>query len=356
MKNLGLYFTQGGAHMPTKMKFADLDYVEEGAANSQRVAILEKPYSLKIVRAAIPEPADNELRIKIKYVGICGSDLEAYRGIRKPEFISFPARLGHEVGGVIDKVGKNVKGLHVGQKVTCRYVWGAYAEYIVCKPFNVQVMPDDFDLLDISLIEILPGVIHAAELSQCDSGRTVLITGQGVSGLMLTQVLSLYSPKALVVTDLKDRNLELAKKYGATHTYKIPSPDTPTMDVVGKDFPDGFDIVIPCLLEGNSVWDALLCARTGGKIVMYGGIGTCNEPFDFFKMHRQRAEILSTEPKRDIDMYRFFKEGISLVRDGLVNTSEYIDKIYPLSQIQEAFEERDDKTKDSIHIVIDVEK
>lgn len=342
--------------MPTKMKFAELDYVEPGTPGSQSVAILEKPYSMKVVSARIPEPDDDELRIKIKYVGICGSDLESYRGIRKPEFISFPARLGHEVAGTIDKLGKNVKGLKIGQKVTCRYVWGAYAEYIVCKPFNVQVMPDEFDMLDISLIEILPGVIHAAELSKCDSGRTVLITGQGVSGLMLTQVMSLYSPKALVVTDLKDRNLEFSKRYGATHCYKIPTPDTPTMDVVGKDFSDGFDIVIPCLLEGASVIDALSCTRTGGKIVMYGGIGTCKEPFDFFKVHRQRVEILSTEPKRDIDMYRFFKEGISLVKDGILKTSEYIDKIYPLSQIQEAFEERDNKQNDSIHIVIDVEK
>ena len=342
--------------MPTKMKFAQMEYVEENSADSQRVAILEKPYSMKLARAKIPEPGDDELRIKVKYVGICGSDLEAYRGLRKPEFISFPARLGHEVGGVIEKLGKNIKGLKVGQKVTCRYVWGAYAEYIVCKPFNVQVIPDEFDLLDISLIEILPGVIHAAELSKCDSGRTVLITGQGVSGLMLTQVMSLYSPMVLAVTDLKDRNLEFARRYGATHTYKVSSPDTPTIDVVKEDFPDGFDIVIPCLLEGASIQDALACTRTGGKIVMYGGIGTCKEPFDFFKVHRQRVEILSTEPKRDIDMYRYFKEGISLVRDGIIKTWEYIDKIYPLSRIQEAFEERDDKNKDSIHIVIDVEK
>ena len=342
--------------MPTKMKFAQMEYVEENSADSQRVAILEKPYSMKLARAKIPEPGDDELRIKVKYVGICGSDLEAYRGLRKPEFVSFPARLGHEVGGVIEKLGKNIKGLKVGQKVTCRYVWGAYAEYIVCKPFNVQVIPDEFDLLDISLIEILPGVIHAAELSKCDSGRTVLITGQGVSGLMLTQVMSLYSPMVLAVTDLKDRNLEFARRYGATHTYKVPSPDTPTIDVVKEDFPDGFDIVIPCLLEGASIQDALACTRTGGKIVMYGGIGTCKEPFDFFKVHRQRVEILSTEPKRDIDMYRYFKEGISLVRDGIIKTWEYIDKIYPLSRIQEAFEERDDKNKDSIHIVIDVEK
>lgn len=338
------------------MKLAEVEYVPKGTPNSQTVAILEKPYCLKLAYAMIPEPKDDEIRIKIKYVGICGSDLEAYRGTRKAEFISSSKRLGHEVAGTIDKVGKNVKTLKIGQKVACRYVWGAYAEYIVCKPFNVQVMPDDFDMLDISLIEILPGVIHAAELSQCDSGKNILITGQGVSGLMLTQIFSLYSPKNLVVTDLKDRNLEFSKRYGATRTYKIPTPNTPTMSIVGKDFPDGFDVVVPCLLEGNSVYDAVECARTGGKVVLYGGIGRCNEPFDFFKVHRQRVEILSTEPKRDIDMYRYFKEGISLVRDGLVKTGEYIDKIYPLAEIQAAFEERNDKTKNSIHIVIDAEK
>lgn len=338
------------------MKFAELEYSDDfSVPGTQRVAILESPFKMKIVAARIPDPSDDEIRIKIKYVGICGSDLEAYRGTRKPEFISFPARLGHEVAGIIDKVGRNVRGLKIGQKVTCRYVWGAYAEYIVCRPFNVQVVPDDFDMKDISLIEILPGVLHAAELSKCDSGRTVLITGQGVSGLVLTQVLSLYSPKELVVTDIKDRNLALAKKYGATGTYKIPNETSPTMDILKEDYPEGFDIVIPCLLEGGSVADAISCGRTGGKIVLYGGIGICRQELDFFKVHRQRLEILSTEPKRDIDMYRLFKEGISLVTDGLVNTGEFIDRIYPLSQIQEAFDIRNDKSNDVIHILVDVE-
>lgn len=342
--------------MPTKMSYAELDFSVREGDQVQKVAVLEAPYHLKVVKAGIPEPNDDEVRIKIKYVGICGSDLETFRGNRKPEFISFPTRLGHEVAGWIDKIGKNIRGLRKGDKVTCRYIWGAFAQYIICKPFNVQRLPDDFDMKDISLIEILPGVIHAAELSCCDSGRTVLIMGQGVSGLMLTQVMSLYSPKELVVTDLKRRNLDFSEKYGATRTYLIPSGDTPTMDVLGKDYPEGFDIVIPCLLEGNSIADSLYCARTGGKIVMYGGIGICGEKIDFFKVHRKRLEILSTEPKRDIDMYRYFKEGIELVADGIIKTGEYIDRIFPLSKIQEAFDCRNDKSNDYIHVIVDVEE
>jgi len=289
-------------------------------------------------------------------VGICGSDLEAYRGTRQPEFMTTPTRLGHEVAGVIDQVGRHVNGLKAGDQVTCRYVWGAFAEYIVCTPFNVKVLPPAFPLLETSLIEILPGVIHAAELGQVDQNKNVLITGQGVSGLVLTQVLSLYSPKSLVVTDLRERNLELARTYGATHTYRIEDEGTSTRSVVGGDFPDGFEVVIPCLLEGDGMVDALDCLATCGKIVMYGCIGTCHQPFDFFKLHRKRGEILSTEPKRDLDMRRYFQQGVDWVLDGLLNTSEMITHTFPLEAIQEAFELRNDQGNDAIHVLVDCEK
>lgn len=341
--------------MATTMAIADLKLVPAGTPNSQRVAVLEAPRSIVVRHALIPEPAAGEVRVKIKYVGICGSDIETYRGTRKAEFVSTPVRLGHEVAGFIDKVGAGVEGLKVGDKVACRYVWGAFAEYITCRPFNVKVLPAGFPLKETSLIEVLPGVIHAAELAKIDSGRTVLVTGQGVSGLVLTQVLKLYSPKALVVTDLRERNLELGLKYGASHVFKVAADDARTMDVVGSAFPDGFDVVVPCLLEGDGMVDALDCCALGGKIVMYGCIGVCNKPFDFFKLHRKRAEIYSTEPRRDIDMRRYFTEGVEMVLDGLVNTSEMITDILPLSEIAEAFRLRDDKGSRAIHVLVDCE-
>ncbi len=341
--------------MATKMQMMEIELVEQGTSNSQMVAVLNESFDISVKYAKIPEPADNEIRVKIKWVGICGSDLEAYRGTRAPEFISTPARLGHEVAGIIDKVGKAVIGLHVGDKVTCRYVWGAYAQYIVCKPFNVKVIPSGLSLKETSLIEILPGVIHAAELAEINHTKNVLITGQGVSGLVLTQVLRLYSPKNLVVTDLFDKKLELSRKYGATHTYKVPNPNVPTMEILGKDFPDGFDVVVPCLLEGDGMVDAIDCCTTSARIVMYGCIGVCKKPLDFFKVHRKRLEIYATEPRRDIDMRNFFQQGVQMVMDGLVNTSELITHIFPLSKIDEAFKTRNDANPDTIHVLVDCE-
>jgi threonine dehydrogenase-like Zn-dependent dehydrogenase len=166
----------------------------------------------------------------------------------------------------------------------------------------------------------------------------------------------MFSPKVLVVTDLFQTKLNLAKKYGATHTYKIPSSETSTMSIMKNDFPEGFDVVIPCLLEGDGMIDAIDCCAQNGRIVMYGCIGICNKPLDFFKVHRKRLDILSTEPKRDIDMRRFWNEGVELVTSGQINTSEMITHMMPLSQIQQAFQLREKHQENVIHVMIDCEK
>ncbi|MFD2830002.1 zinc-dependent alcohol dehydrogenase [Corticicoccus populi] len=339
--------------MVRKMTVPKMDLVEQDGPDTQMCAVMTDEKKIEVKRAKIPEPAEGEVRIKIKWVGICGSDVEVFRGNREPEFVTYPTRLGHEVAGVIDKVGENVLGLQEGDHVALRYVWGAFAEYVCCDPFSVKVLPKNLPLIEGSLIEVLPALISAAENADISPNKNVLIMGQGVSGLALTQVIKLYSPKNLVVTDLFDEKLELAKKYGATHTYKLPSSDAKTMDVVGKDFPEGFDIVIPCLLEGSGMVDAIDAAAQNGRIVMYGCIGTCHAPIDFFKVHKKRLDIYSTEPKRDIDNRRYFEQGLQLVLDGLVNTTETITHVYPLEKIGEAFETRNTHKADTIHVMID---
>lgn len=339
--------------MANKMDIAKLELVKADTPGAQRVAVLEDSRTIDMRHALIPEPEHGEIRVKVRFVGICGSDVESYRGCRSPEFLSTPSRLGHEVSGLIDKVGPGVRGLKLGQRVTCRYVWGAFAEYIVCKPFNVHVVPEHLEDDDISPIEVLPGILHAADLSQISNHTDVLIMGQGVSGLVMTQVVALYSPRKLVVTDLKDRNLELAKKYGATHAYKLPSDDVRTMAFLQDEHPDGFEVVIPCLLNGDGMIDAMDAAAFEGRIVMYGCIGICHQPFDWLKVHRKRLNILSTEPRRDIDMRRYFTEGVHLVEQGLVNLSEMITHTYTLDEISEAFRVRDAQDSDAIHIMVD---
>jgi threonine dehydrogenase-like Zn-dependent dehydrogenase len=151
--------------MVRKMSVPPLELVDGDGPGTQMCAVVENIGEITIKRAMIPEPEADEVRVKVKWVGICGSDVEVFRGAREPEFISYPTRLGHEVAGVIDKVGSNVIGLKTGDHVALRYVWGAFAEYVCCPPFSVKVLPKELPLMEGSLIEVLPGVLHAAELA-----------------------------------------------------------------------------------------------------------------------------------------------------------------------------------------------
>lgn len=339
--------------MVRKMIVPEMEWKNEEGENTQKVAVLEETGKIGIKYAKIPNAKPNEIRVDVKWVGICGSDLEVYRGARTPEFLTYPMRLGHEVSGIVDEVGENVVGIKSGDKVALRYVWGAFAEYITCDPFSAVVLPEDFPLKHGSLIEVSPTIITGLERGEINQAKNVLIMGQGVSGLQITQFAKLYSPKNLVVTDLFDEKLKIAKDFGATCTYKIPNEDTPTMDILSKDFPDGFDVVIPALLEGDSISDALECCAQNGKLIMYGGIGKTSKTVDFFKMHKKRIDILTTEPKRDVDNHKLFREGRDMVVNGLINTERTVTHTFPLSKVDEAFAMRDKTSGEVIHVMID---
>lgn len=107
--------------MPTTMKTPPLVLVDSTTPGCQKVAVLEEVGRIAMRYAEVPVPGVDEVRVRITYVGICGSDLESFRGLRAPEFMTTPARLGHEVAGVIDAVGSSVVGVRVGDRVTCRY-------------------------------------------------------------------------------------------------------------------------------------------------------------------------------------------------------------------------------------------
>jgi L-iditol 2-dehydrogenase len=158
------------------------------------------------------------------------------------------------------------------------------------------------------------------------------------------------------VTDLNPRKLALARSYGATHTYQMSHDRARTMDAIADDFPDGVEVVVPCLLAGEGMIDAIDCAAMTGRIIMYGCIGTCSEPFDFLKVHRKRLTISSTEPCSDRAMRRYWDEGLNLVEQGLVDLAGMITHTFPLDRISEAFELRNDQSADAMHILIDCRK
>lgn len=319
-----------------------------------RSFILRAPRELEAVDVPLPEPSSFEVRVRIAHVGVCGSDVEAYLGHRKPEFLSDPPMLGHEPSGVIDSIGSHVTGLKVGDRVTTVGVWGCFSEYILARPENVLKLAPEIPLLDGSLMEVLPGIIKAATKTGITGAHDVLILGQGLSGLQLTRMVALNGCKNLIAVDLFDEKLELAREFGATHTINAQKEDVAKR--VNEIVPGGVDITIMATLDGNDVPRAVDWTRFNGKIVLYGSIGPC-EGIDFFRVHSKGISIIkeTTENQGLLEHRRLWREAMQLVADGILVPDRLRTHILPLDELPQAMELRATPRADVIHVVLETD-
>ena len=191
-----------------------------------------------------PEPGDEDILIKVAYASICGSDghcLQGNLGPLRPLILNkLPMRMGHEVSGVIEKVGKTAAatGFQVGDRVTCNYTHfcgscyfcrtgrenfcqhqqalaDAMSEYICWHMSQVYKIPDQVSLLHASLTEPLSIAVSAVQTAQVQLGSRVAVFGSGSIGLMALQAAKMQGASLIAAFDVVPEKLELAKKLGA---------------------------------------------------------------------------------------------------------------------------------------------
>ena len=196
----------------------------------------------------MPEPAEDEVRIKIIYSSICGSDAHTLTGhlgeFEEGTKAMLPMTFGHELSGVIDKVGPKAEalGYHVGDKVIANYAkycyacdncrsghenlcshvqfcMNGFAEYAVYHVTQVHKLPENYDLETAALIEPLTIALAAAEQAHISYGKSVAIMGAGGIGLMLVQLARLAGASCVTVFDLVEEKCELAKQLGADYAF-----------------------------------------------------------------------------------------------------------------------------------------
>jgi threonine dehydrogenase-like Zn-dependent dehydrogenase len=315
--------------------------------------LLKAPRRLEAVDIPVPEPRRGELRVKIAYVGICGSDVEAYLGRRKPEFLADPPILGHEGCGVVDQVGEHVGGLRVGDRVVVA-TWGCFTESVVCRPENVLKLPPEVPLIDGSLVESLPGIMMTATRCGITRSHDVAVVGQGLSGLQITRVLVLHGCRRLIAIDLFDEKLNLAREFGATHTINAANEDVEKR--MAEIAPDGVDVTVMATLDGNDVPPAVEWSRFGGRIVLYGSIGPC-DGIDFFRVHCKAVSIIkeTTGLNGLLERRRLWREAAQLVADGLLSTERLRTHVFTLDELPAALELRATPKPDVIHVLIEAD-
>ena len=232
---------------------------------------------------------EEDVRIKVAYCAICGSDPHLVENIFGWEV---PFGIGHELSGIVVELGPKAtrKGLKVGDKVsgnflkfcgTCYYCQNGQqqfcehadesnnpgmSEYIVWHESQVYKMPDDVSLKEACLLEPVSVAVRLMDKVELKIGQTVAICGGGPIGLLATQAIAMSGASKLALIEPIAGRRDLALKYGATHVLDPMAEDVKktAMDITGGR---GFDVVIDCSGSTKAVYDLPYITAKGGKLI-----------------------------------------------------------------------------------------
>jgi L-iditol 2-dehydrogenase len=266
-----------------------------------KALVLTDSKKLELTELATPVPAEDELLIRVHACGICGSDVHGYDGStgrRLPPLI-----MGHEAAGTVEAVGAAVKGFHPGDRVTfdstvycgnCFYCrrgqanlceqrevigvstpefrrMGAFAEYVTV-PYRIAYhLPDSIPFEQAALIEAVSVAVHAITLTPIVLGDTVVIVGAGMIGLITLQAAVLAGAGKVLVVDVDDSRLELARRLGATETLNSKRND-PVAAIRHLTAGRGADIALECVGISPTVNLAIEGVRKGGAVTLIGNV------------------------------------------------------------------------------------
>jgi len=243
-----------------------------------------------------PEVGPNDVLIRIRKTAICGTDMHIYNWDDwAQKTIPVPMHVGHEYVGTVEAMGDEVRGLKIGQRVSgeghivcghcrncragrrhlCRNTVGvgvnrpgAFADYLVIPAVNAFPIPDDIPDDIAAILDPFGNAAHTA-LSFDLVGEDVLITGAGPIGIMAAAICRHVGARHVVITDVNDYRLELAKKMGAHRTVNIAREKLadimPSLNMV-----EGFDVGLEMSGVPSSFRDMLDVMNHGGKIAMLG--------------------------------------------------------------------------------------
>ncbi|RTE53913.1 L-idonate 5-dehydrogenase [Arenibacter aquaticus] len=338
-------------------------------------------YGKKDVRYCdIPYPddtADNEVIVKIKSVGICGSDIHYYKDGKIGDFIPRePFALGHELSGVIEKESSLYPKLKKGTRVainpsrpckTCvhckagkqnlcpsmKYIGsasvyphlnGGFSEYIKIPAENCVPLKDFISFEMASLLEPLSVVLHALNLAGDLEGKSVLITGAGTIGQLCHMAASLYTTEPIVITDIRTPALIKATKIGVTAALNPLEPDFEAN--LSSLAPQGFDILLEASGANKILTNTVKFIKKGGKIVQLG-MHHDDAQFPFAACMKNELTFQSS--------FRFNQEyslAVELLEQQKIDLTKIITNRFPFDEIPEAMKSASDSIED-IKIIVE---
>ncbi len=274
-----------------------------------RAQVIKEPGKMVLEQVPVPTINDDEVLIKVKMCGICGTDWKIFMGEYAAEHL--PMISGHEFWGVIEEVGSNAKGFSVGDRVSvdicmpcgtcyfCRrgegllcqtftqlgiHTDGAFAEYVKAPWQNCYKIPDDVDDYSAAFIEPLTAVIQASKKMDCKISSSVVIIGCGL-GILHGALARLRGAAPVIVIGDSPARLEMAKQFGADITIDINEVSDPVAEVKRLTGGVGADYVLEAVGTPKTYEQAFEMVRRGGKVEAFGvvpqGKTAALQPYEF---------------------------------------------------------------------------
>jgi L-iditol 2-dehydrogenase len=257
-----------------------------------RVAVYYNNKDIRIEEQPIPEIGPGELLVRVVASGICGSDVMEWYRIKKA-----PLVLGHEISGKIERIGEEVQGYNVGDRVfvshhvpcnTCRYCRsgqhtvcqtlhstnfdpGGFAEFLRVPPINVDrgtfILPESVTFDEGTFVEPLACVLRGQRIAGVKPDKTVAVLGSGISGVLHIALARAAGVKRIIATDIHDYRLEKAEVFGATEVFHAQDDVPESIRQVN----DGrrADVVIVCAGALTALEQALRCVDRGGTVLFF---------------------------------------------------------------------------------------
>lgn len=325
---------------------------------------------IRIIEIEEPHIGENDVLLKIKKVGICGTDLHIYHGGMN---VPTPLTIGHEFVGDVVGVGENVQHVHVGDRAVAEHVVGcnhcqycrqgqrnlcikptviglhqpgALAEYISLPKELVYVLPEELSYDHGVLVEPLSIAIYAVRKARTTVGDTIAVIGQGPIGLFVDQVAK-ASGGIVYGFDVMDNRLQYAKEKGYIFE-GINSKQEGFLDkfrTLAES--DGADIVFEAVGREETAQLAFESAKPGGKVMMLGVFG---QNISVNMMHVVKKEL---RVQGSWTCIFAFEPTIQLLRTGTINIDGLITHRYHFTETKKAFEESSSYSDNRIKTVIE---
>jgi 2-desacetyl-2-hydroxyethyl bacteriochlorophyllide A dehydrogenase len=307
-----------------------------------------------VEEVADPEPAAGEVLMKVRYCGICGSDVHLFaKGV-----FFLGTTPGHEVSAEVLSLGPDISGWRPGDRVVvkhgncgqCEYCLsgrpqlclqpegfgmgirrGAFAQLLVSHHSTLLRVPPGLDMAHAALAEPLAVAVHAVDVSGIEAGQSALVTGAGPIGLLVTEVLKERGVKPIIVSEPSEPRRRLAAKLGPDH---VVDPSVASLaDLVHSETGLGVHVVFECTGVPDAANHALGLLRPGGTMLVVG--------------HSEKSYTLSSlmVMARELRIQGVFGEGgrfpaaLDLLAAGKVHCRDIITRIAPLAEAEACLRE-----------------